>query len=322
MTEDDVLARTVAVINGKGGVGKTSIVANVGGLLALAGYQVLLIDLDPQGNLGEDLGFTAVSDHGESLTRAVQFGGPLVPMKGVRPDLDVCPAGEHLDDLASAVAGRIRRQGGEGALALANSLRTIAGDYDIVLIDCPPGDATLQTLALAAARWVLVPTKTDASSRKGLREVARRFTEARQLNPQLQLLGVVLFGVATGATRVKERARDLVAVDLGGAAPILTASIRHVEAAATDARERGELAHELERTAAAGPTWWQRRRGATAGPVIAASASSLAGDYQALAQELVATVVAAEKLLALTMTEPDSPGPGQAPEPSTRLETA
>ncbi len=105
---------------------------------------------------------------------------------------------------------------------------------------------------------------------------------------------MVLFGVATGATRIRERARELVAADLGGVAPILTATIRHVEAAATDGRERGELAHELEQTAAAGPTWWQRRRGAKAGPVVAASATSLAGDYQLLAQELVATLTAAE----------------------------
>lgn len=298
MTQSEALNRTVAVINGKGGVGKTSIVANVGGLLALAGYHVLLIDLDPQGNLGEDLGFTAVADDGEALARAVQFDGPLEPMLNIRPNLDVCCAGEHLDDLAAAMAGRIRRQGGDGALALARSLEPVSANYDVVLIDCPPGDALLQTLALAAARWVLVPTKTDASSRKGLREVARRFTDARQLNPQLALLGVVLFGVATGATRVKERARELVAADLGGAAPIFTASIRHVEAAATDARERGELAHELEQVAAAGPTWWQRRRGATAAPVIAASASSLAGDYQTLAQEVVAAIVAAETSLA------------------------
>lgn len=291
-------SRVVAVINGKGGVGKTSVVANVGGLLALAGYRTLLIDLDPQGNLGEDLGITAASDGGQALARAVQYDAPLTPVEGVRDNLDICPAGEHLDDLAAALAGRIRRQGGEGSLALAHALAPVQDRYDIVLIDCPPGDAVLQSLALAAATWVLIPIKTDASSRKGLREVARRFSEARQVNPTLELLGVVLFGVATGATRIRDRARTLVAEDLGGAAPIFTTTIRHVEAAAADARERGELAHELEQTAAHAPSWWQRRRGVSAGPVVAASASSLAGDYQQLAQELVAAIAAAENIAA------------------------
>jgi chromosome partitioning protein len=290
----DSLARTVAVINGKGGVGKTSIVANVGGLLALAGYRVLLVDLDPQGNLGEDLGFTAASDGGAALARAVLYGEPLKPVLGVRSGLDVCPAGEHLDELAAAMAARVRRDGDGGSLSLARSLSAIAAEYDVILLDCPPGDAVIQALALGAARWVVIPTKTDASSRKGLREVARRFVEARTINPELRLLGVVLFGVGAGASRVRDRARELVEADLGGVAPVLDATIRHVEAAAADARERGELAHEMEATAAAGPKWWERRRGLKAGPVIAASATSLAADYQSLAHEIVNTLVTAE----------------------------
>lgn len=290
----ELLARTVAVINGKGGVGKTSIVANVGGLLAMSGYRVLLVDLDPQGNLGEDLGFTARSDDGAALARSVLYGEPLQPLMNVRDRLDVCPAGEHLDELAAAMGARLRRDGDSGSLSLARSLSGVAAEYDLILLDCPPGDAVIQGLALGAARWVLIPTKTDASSRKGLREVARRFMEARTINPELRLLGVVLFGVGAGASRVRDRARELVAADLGGAAPVLNVTIRHVEAAAADARERGQLAHEMEASAAAGPKWWERRRGVKTGPVIAASATSLAADYEALAQEIVAALIGAE----------------------------
>lgn len=287
-------ARTLAVINGKGGVGKTSTVANVGGLLALSGYRVLLVDLDPQGNLAEDLGYTATSDNGAALARAVQYGETVQPVQGVRSNLDVCPAGEHLEDLAAAITARVRREGVAGNLSLATSLEGVAGNYDLVLIDCPPGDAVLQSLALGAARWVLIPTKTDASSRKGLREVARRFTEARTTNPALRLLGVVLFDVGAGASRIRARAQELVEADLGGAAPVLCSTIRHVEAAAADARERGELAHEMEVSAANAPKWWERLRGAENGPVIARSATSLAADYHSLAQELVAAINTAE----------------------------
>jgi cellulose biosynthesis protein BcsQ len=68
------LSRVIAVINGKGGVFKTSLVANVGGLLAEGGSRVLLVDLDPQGNLAEDLGYADRGDGGRSLAASLCFG--------------------------------------------------------------------------------------------------------------------------------------------------------------------------------------------------------------------------------------------------------
>ena len=70
------LHRTIAVLNGKGGVGKTSITANLGGLFSDAGYRVLLVDLDPQGNLGNDLGYlgAGLGDGGEALSAAGTAG--------------------------------------------------------------------------------------------------------------------------------------------------------------------------------------------------------------------------------------------------------
>ncbi len=288
------LARVVAVTNGKGGVGKTSVTANLAGLLAAAGYRVLAVDLDPQGNLAEDLGYADRSDDGHALHTSLLTGHALAPVVGIRPSLDVCPGGDATADLAAALTSRLQRQGGDATLALATSLAPTATDYDIVLLDCPPALETMQALALTAARWVLIPAKTDSSSRKGLREVARRFVAAREVNPYLEVLGIVLFGVGASATRVRARAHDHIAEDLGGAVPILTSTIRHLEAAATDARERGQLAHELEAVAAEGPTWWELRRGAAPGERVAASASTLAGDYQALAEEVVGLLATAE----------------------------
>jgi hypothetical protein len=72
------LSRVIAVINGKGGVFKTSLVANVGGLLAESASHVLLVDLDPQGNLAEDLGYADQSDGGRSLAASLCFGGTLI----------------------------------------------------------------------------------------------------------------------------------------------------------------------------------------------------------------------------------------------------
>lgn len=286
---DGATGRTIAVINGKGGVGKTSLVANLGGLLAEAGHRVLLVDLDPQGNLGEDLGYTAAErgDDGLGLFQAVSTGAPLRPLEGIRERLDVVPGGEALHELAGALYARRQRQPEAAATALATSLGAVADNYDLILLDCPPGQDVLQEAALTAAGWALIPTKTDVSSRKGLREVAARFAAARKLNPDLAVLGVVLFGVNRSAKRIEAEARAAIEAELGGTAPVFAATIRHVEASAFDVRERGQLVHELEAAVLAAPKWYERRRaqgGETAG--LAGSAGALAGDYQALAEEI------------------------------------
>jgi|SRR5664279_485317 len=292
------LRRTVAVVNGKGGVGKTSITANLAGLYAAAGYRVLAVDLDPQGNLGNDLGYlgAGLSDDGAAFQMAATVGAAPTPVRDVRPNLDVVPGGEQLHDLAAVLQSR-RLTGRGGVESLAASLGAVAGGYDLVLLDCPPGSDVLQAGALAAARWVLVPSKTDDASRAGLREVARRFVAARQTNPELTLIGVVLFGVNPSARRVVAQARETLVQDLGGAAPVLDAVIRHVEAAAVDARGRGQLVHELERDVHTAPKWYERLRHPDQGRLepLASSAGPLAEDYQRLAEEVLARIVAVEQ---------------------------
>lgn len=163
-----VLARVVAVINGKGGAGKTSITANVAGLIANSGFRVLAVDMDPQGNLAEDLGYTSteIDDEGRALSAALAYGQPVKPVQGVRANLDVLIGGHHLDVAAAALG--VAKDQTKARLALAQVLEPIASEYDMIFIDCPPGIETLQTAAAAAARWALVPAKSDASSRKGM----------------------------------------------------------------------------------------------------------------------------------------------------------
>ncbi len=291
------LGRVVAVVNGKGGVGKTTLTANVGGLLAASGYRVLLVDLDPQGNLGEELGYTggATDDDGRSLAAALGAAGSLTPIQGVRRGLDVLIGGSHLDAAAAELTIQAQAEPLAAKLSLANGLSSIAGDYDLVLIDCPPGQETLQQAALAAARWALIPVKTDASSRKGLRDVARRLDAVLDANPDLDLLGVVLFGVNRGASRVIDSARAAITDDLGEGAPVMDAIIRHVEAAAQEARDRGLLVHELEEAVLAAPKWYELRKSGTRhdGP-RSRSASGLADDLQALGAEVIARITAGE----------------------------
>jgi chromosome partitioning protein len=292
----DQLSRVIAVVNGKGGVGKTSVVSNLAGLYAAGDSRVLVVDLDPQGNVGNDLGYLGAGrgDDGEALVSAVSNGHPMVPMSEVRPNLDVVAGGSQLEELAQALREGVLPDG--GVQDFAASLAQIAGNYDLVLIDCPPGIDALQKAALAAARWVLIPTKSDDASRAGLRMVAQRFAHVRQhYNPDLALLGVVLFGVNTSAKRVSAQAREDLAADLNLPGIVCDTTIRHVEAAAYDARKRGQLVHELERDIASAPKWHERFKTGNKTETLAASAGSLAGDYQRLAEELINRVAAAEQ---------------------------
>ncbi|MEG8037670.1 ParA family protein [Sphingomonas sp. LR61] len=183
------LQRVVAVINNKGGVGKTTLCANIGGILAEAGWRVLVIELDPQGNLGLDLSYRDADgdDKGSGLSKAVLFGDRLQPLKDVRQNLDVLPGGEHIEILDKGISPRMSQSGTEGTaarLSLATSLSVIADDYDLILLDCPPNIDSIQMLAVAAARYILIPAKADDASIDGLRPTARRPRQGRGHQPR------------------------------------------------------------------------------------------------------------------------------------------
>jgi cellulose biosynthesis protein BcsQ len=289
---DDVrLSRVVAIMNGKGGVGKTSLAGNLAALTAAAGYRVLVVDLDPQGNLAEELGYigSSTDDAGESLAAALQFGRPVAPTP-LRGSLDVLPGGEYLEDVESVLGTRSDRSSRrtDAHSALAVSLAPVAGGYDLVLLDCPPGSPVLQTAALGAARWLIIPTRTDDSSRKGLVKVARRYAAARDRGAPVELLGVCLFGVTTSAKKVRADARADLDRDLGAVAPVFKTVIRYAEAAAVEARRRGVPVHELEAAGLDAPRWYERLRNPTmSATVVPGSAATLAADYAHLAEEIL-----------------------------------
>lgn len=291
------LGRVVAVANGKGGVGKTSLVTTMAGVAAAAGYRVLVIDLDPQGNVGEDFGYTGggQGDDGAGLVGSLVSAGPLEPsIREARAGVDVITGGERLDDLAGVLLSRHRR-GDEAADALAGPLSELLdrSEYDIVLIDCPPGEPNLQLLALGAARWLLIPTRGDAASLKGMARIAQRLVQARAHNPGLELLGVVLFDVPSAATRLRREASAQIEEALGGAAPLFERIIRHSVAAA-DARGRGLLIHEHASLLGGEPFWKALREGRA--PTTPGSAPALAGDYAALTHEILTRIAELESL--------------------------
>lgn len=301
MPDRDALARTIAMVNDKGGVGKTSIVANLAGQFAAAGYRCLLVDLNRQANLADDLGFRdgPADDQGAGLLLSIVAGTPLRPVPDVRPGLDVVPGGARLADLVPLMVSRVQERGRAAFGVLGDVLAPVAGDYDLVFVDCPPETTILTDLALTAARWVLMPTKSDGGGLVGMRLVGERFALARELNPDLALLGAVLFATGSRSRVVHAEVREAVAQAFGGHSPLFTTTIRHTERSAQDARRLGRLAHELEQEVAAQPAWWEAlREGADTGASarrLSPTAASVAGDYRDLGVELLTLLRAAEE---------------------------
>src|SRR5262249_12090349 len=152
------------------GVGKTSITANLAGQVAATGRKTLAVDLNRQGNLSRDLGIrrTKVDDQGRALRDAIVKGVPLEVAEAVRPNLDVAVGGEGLEDLTISITSLLMRGDFKGAyLGLATALAPMAHEYQLIVIDCPPESPVLDNLALAAARWVMIPTKSDDGSLDG-----------------------------------------------------------------------------------------------------------------------------------------------------------
>lgn len=291
---DKAPPRIVAVVNGKGGVLKTSTAANVAGQMAAAGARVLVVDLDPQANLIHDLGLRdhPADDQGASLVTCVWKDAPLTAHPAGRDRLDIIFGGHELD-IIQFLAGKQGAQVGE---RFTRHLRDLAEDYDLVLLDCPPRNPDIQDMALTAAGYVLIPTKTDAASWDGLLGVGPRVATARETNPQLTYLGVVITDHNPAAKRVLRRARDELAES---GLPVLEAVVRHSQAAAQDCRDRGLLAHELAGHAAKDV---QRRLAAlrSGSPLPATGtgarvATALADDYTQLTREITAGITAVEE---------------------------
>jgi cellulose biosynthesis protein BcsQ len=262
------MRRVVAIANGKGGVGKTTLTAGLAGQLASGGSRVLVVDTDPQANLARDLGYAA--GDGSNLSLAITA-------RGAR--------GATLPGLKPALAKVAPEKKG--------------ADYDVVLVDTPPGEPILQELVFAAADFLIIPTRSDEASLDGLVVVAQRFAAARAVNPKLTLLGVVLFGVRAGSTRMQARVRSALQETLGDAAPVFPTSIRYLESAAVDMRSRGVLPHELTELHRSDTRkrLSRLREGtpADAGDTLLSrdsSAAGLAGDYAALADEVLAAMKA------------------------------
>ena len=191
------MATIIAVANQKGGVGKTTTTANLGAALALRGRRVLLVDLDPQGNLTSAFGLEKDIQQtvAESLLdRRVPL--PVVEVSNGNGAADLFEAARGLAvvpaavGLASAEAQLMNKLGRE--LRLRDQLLAVADSYDFVMIDTPPSLGVLTINALVAATRVIIPTEARFFSLQGLQMLEESIEEILYLNPRLEVLGILL----------------------------------------------------------------------------------------------------------------------------------
>jgi len=237
------LANSLCFAQVKGGVGKTSITTNVAGLSAAAGLRVLVVDLDPQGNCAQDLGYPR--DDGAETRDALLEGNAPSVLRDVRPGLDVIPGGGALGKPFFDALLANPEVVGELAPRLEIMISG-AGDYDLIVIDTPPGYTPLNDAVLSIVTTVLAPVRLDTSSINATDDLAERFSTARQLNPYLQLAGAVLFGVPVNAHRLEGTAREQLIEQLGTDTLVLRTTIRQAIAAANEGRRLGRLAFEVD----------------------------------------------------------------------------
>jgi chromosome partitioning protein len=198
------VAHKIAVLSQKGGTGKTTAVRHLADVFRRAGLSVLAVDLDPQGNLSDyfDVDPEAAPTIGDVL------GGRAKAAEAVHDG--VIPANLALAEAELAMAGRMGRE-----LILRKALKELDGDYDVILVDCPPALGLLTVNALVAADWALLSAEAQYFALQGVEQALEVVELARDgLNPDLQWLGVV-FNIADMRTVHSREAYDALREHVG-----------------------------------------------------------------------------------------------------------
>ena len=181
------MGKIIAVVNQKGGVGKTTTCVNTAYALTEAGRRVLLCDFDPQGNATSGTGISKNAAPG-SYDAVIRLEDPS-PAVHKTPYCDVMPAGRSLSGAEIELMGLPQREH-----RLRAALRALADRYDFILIDCPPSLGLLTLNGLCAADSFLVPVQCEYFALEGLSDLLYTVRAVRQggLHPELALEGVLL----------------------------------------------------------------------------------------------------------------------------------
>jgi chromosome partitioning protein len=176
------MAETIAVLSLKGGTGKTTTVRTVADVLRRVDLEVLVVDLDPQGNLSDYFNVPADA----SPTIADVLAGEAKAKDAVHDG--IIPATPILAEVERSLSGKMGRE-----LVLRKALKAPAASYDVILVDCPPALGLLTVNGLVAADWALISSEAQYFALQGVQGALEVIEQAAEYyNPDLEFLGVVM----------------------------------------------------------------------------------------------------------------------------------
>ena len=174
----------VAVINQKGGTGKTTTTINLGSALSKLGKKVLLLDLDPQSNLSYSL---AITNAEPSLADVFLGNNSIKDVLVEKDGLWIAPGSNELVDIEISLVSQPERE------SFLKKILSEAKGFDYVLIDCPPSLSVLTLNALTAAQQVLIPLQMEVLTLQGLDQIMNTVEKVKKtLNPKLKIKGIVV----------------------------------------------------------------------------------------------------------------------------------
>lgn len=185
--------RTIAVMNQKGGVGKTTTAINLSVGLHRLGFRVLLVDTDPQGNATTGMGVDKKSKNSlKTMLEYIIMEEEFDPKEGVvrqEEGIDIVPANILLEGVEMTLTTLFTQP---KEFVLKKYLDQLKNSYDFIIIDCRPALGTLAVNALAAADSVLIPVQPESYAVEGMQELFKTiFTAKERMNPALKIEGIV-----------------------------------------------------------------------------------------------------------------------------------
>ena len=185
----NLLGRVIAIVNQKGGVGKSTTAINLSTYLSHSGYRTLLIDLDPQGNSTTGLGIYLNNNHNSIYDVLINYYDPNKVIKSTQYEyLDILPSSTKLAGAEIELVSSFKRE-----YRLKNVIDDIVNLYDYIIIDCLPALGLLTLNALAASGEVVIPLQCEYYALEGIARLVDTINLVkRKLNPELEISGVVL----------------------------------------------------------------------------------------------------------------------------------
>lgn len=232
------MGKIIAIVNQKGGVGKSTTAVNLGAGLTRQGKRVLLIDADSQANLTEMLGWQQPDELSPTLATMLEgiiSDRPIEPQNGIlhhKEGMDLLPANIELSGLEVSLVNTMSRE-----TVLRTYLNEVKRQYDYILVDCSPSLGMLTLNALTAADRVIIPVQSHYLPVKGLEQLLRTVSKVqRQLNSNLKISGI-LITMTESRTNFSKEISQLVRNAYGKAIRVYDTEIpRGIKAAEMSAR--------------------------------------------------------------------------------------